>query len=72
MLESDGVLYKITSADGVSHLPNLNYESGEVIEKTDSSAIVRLYVDSSIDADISSFDYHLILEDDEWKHNPSI
>ena len=72
LLESDGSLYKITSADGVSHLPNIKYESGEVIEKTDSTAVVRLYVDSSIDADISSFDYHLILEDDVWKHNPSI
>lgn len=70
LLESDGHLYKITSADGVSHLPNIKYESGEVIEKTDSSAIVRLYVDSSVDAQISFFDYPLILEDGIWKHNP--
>ena len=70
LLESDGHLYKITSADGVSHLPNIKYESGEVIEKTDSSAIVRLYVDSSVDAQISFFDYPLVLEDGVWKHNP--
>ena len=72
LLEQNGKLYKLISVDGVSIVPNITYSHGEVIEKTKSSAIVRLYVDSSIDTDIVFIDYPLVLEDGLWKHNPSI
>ena len=69
--ELDGKLYKLTSGGGVSPIPNTKYEYGEVIEKTDVSATVRLYIDKSVDADIDFFDYPLIFESGVWKHNPT-
>ncbi len=72
LLEQNGKLYKCRDIGGVSNIPNIKYSSGEVIEKTESSAIVRLYVDSSINTDITFIDYPLLLEDNIWKHNPSI
>jgi len=71
LLETDGNLYKITSINGVSSIPNLKYKYGEVVEKNDCSAIVRLYVDPSIDTDTNFVDYPLLLEDNIWKHNPA-
>ena len=70
--EQNGKLYKLIGVDGVSIIPNIMYSHGEVIEKTESSAIVRLYVDSSVDTDIVFIDYPLVLEDGLWKHNPLI
>ena len=66
----DGVLYKQVSIDGVSIIPNLDYTDGEVIEKTNSTAIVRLYVDSSVDNSYKYTDFNLIFENGRWKHNP--
>ena len=71
LLESDGHLYKNTCPNGVSPVPNLKYEYGEVTEKTESTATVRLYVDPDSNIDICYIDYPLILEDGIWKHNPS-
>ena len=72
LLEQKGKLYKLIGVDGVSIVPNIMYSHGEVTEKTGASAIVRLYVDSSVDTDIVFIDYPLVLEDNIWKHNPSI
>lgn len=72
LLEQNGKLYKCRDIGGVSIIPSTKYVSGEVLEKTESSAIVRLYVDPSVDTDIVFIDYPLILEDGLWKHNPSV
>ena len=71
LLDLDGRLYKNTTINGVSIIPNIAYTHGEVIEKAKYSAVVRLYVDSDISTDISYVDFPLILEDDIWKYNPS-
>ena len=69
--EIGGRLYKLTSANGVSIIPNMVYTGGEVIPKDETKATVRLYADPNEGYDISYFDYLLVLEDGVWKHNPS-
>lgn len=70
LIDIDGVLYKQTCIDGISIVPNYKYTDGEVLEKTDSFALVRLYTDSNNDYEISYTDFPLILENNVWKHNP--
>lgn len=70
LLEHNGKLYKCRDVDGISIIPNISYSSGEIIERTESSAIIRLYVDPYVDTDIAFIDYPLLLEDDVWKYNP--
>ena len=70
LLEQNGKLYKRRDVDGISIIPNISYFGGEVIERTVSSAIIRMYVDPSVDTDIAFIDYPLLLEDDVWKYNP--
>lgn len=69
--EIGGRLYKLTSANGVSIIPNMAYTGGEVIQKDETQATVRLFADPDEEYDISYFDYLLVLEDGVWKHNPS-
>lgn len=69
--EIGGRLYKLTSANGVSIIPNMVYTGGEVIQKDETQATVRLFADPDEGYDISYFDYLLVLEDGVWKHNPS-
>lgn len=69
--EIDGRLYKLTSVNGTSIIPNMIYTSGEVIQRDETQATVRLFADPDKGYDVSYFDYPLILEDGVWKHNPS-
>ena len=69
--EIDGRLYKLTSVNGTSIIPNIIYTSGEVIQRDETQATVRLFADPDKGYDVSYFDYPLVLEDGVWKHNPS-
>ena len=69
--EIDGRLYKLTSVNGTSIIPNMIYTSGEVIQRDETQATVRLFADPDKGYDVSYFDYPLVLEDGVWKHNPS-
>lgn len=69
--EIDSRLYKLTSVNGTSIIPNMIYTSGEVIQRDETQATVRLFADPDKGYDVSYFDYPLILEDGVWKHNPS-
>lgn len=69
--EIDGRLYKLTSVNGTSIIPNMIYTSGEVIQRDETQATVRLFADPDKGYDVSYFDYPLALEDGVWKHNPS-
>ena len=69
--EIDGRLYKLTSVNGTSIIPNIIYTSGEVIQRDETQATVRLFADPDKGYDVSYFDYPLALEDGVWKHNPN-
>ena len=47
------------------------YTGGEVIQKDEPKATVKLYADPDKGYDVSYFGYTLVLEDGVWKHNPS-
>ena len=72
----NGKLYIQTSPNGTSIVPCFDYIKGEIIERGDTTAIVRLYTDpDKYDPDSyypEYYDYTMIYENNGWRYNPHL
>ena len=70
----NGKLYIQTSPNGTSIVPCFDYIKGEIIERGDTTAIVRLYTDpDKYDPDRyypEYYDYTMIYENNGWRYSP--